>query len=385
MARDVIERKLTAAKTGRVSFSVASPDDDVDIRRLLRENPLTGKISLTLEREPNYFAYTNLPGELKQTIVARNGRRVACVGSCTIRRRFVNGKPSRVGYLGGLRLDASQVGRFDILRRGYELFHALQTATPADFYFTSIAADNARARNFLERGLPGLPRYEFIGEFVTVLIPMCRRSRREAARSKSAKCQSRLTLAATAELVAHLNEYNRQHQFAPCWTVEELTALKPLGLDLELFQSVHDGKKITAHAALWDQRHFRQTVIRGYAPWLKLARPALNLFAHFTGGIKLPAIGETLANAFVSHLIAEPGSPDALVELLTMLLAAAAQRKIKMLTLGLAANDPRLIVVQKHFRSREYRSRLYVVRWPDCGGAASELAGNLLAPEVALL
>jgi hypothetical protein len=37
------------------------------------------------------------------------------------------------------------------------------------------------------------------------------------------------------------------------------------------------------------------------------------------------------------------------------------------------------------FRSREYRSRLYVVRWPGIGGAARELDDRCLAPEVALL
>jgi len=81
-----------------------------------------------------------------------------------------------------LRLDAAYAGRFDILRRGYQFFRELQADAPADFYFTSIAADNERARRLLERGLPSMPRYEFIGEFVTVLL---RSARRSPARAKS--------------------------------------------------------------------------------------------------------------------------------------------------------------------------------------------------------
>ena len=170
MARTVLERELTVARARGVRFDVATRADDAGIRRLLRENSTPGAISLLLEREPDYFADADLPGEEKQTIVAQLDGRVVCVGNCAIRDRFVNGGLRRVGYLGGLRLDASTAGRSDILRRGYHFFRELQTAAPADFYFTSIAADNVQARNFLERNLPGMPRYELIGEFVTLLV-----------------------------------------------------------------------------------------------------------------------------------------------------------------------------------------------------------------------
>src|SRR5437870_1327013 len=161
MAGAILERQLTTARTARIKFDLARPTDDAELRRLLRENPMPGRIALSLEREPDYFADAQFPGEVKQTIVARDGERLVSAGCCTIRRRFVNGTARRVGYLGALRLDARQGGRFDILRRGYEFFRKLQADAPADFYFTSIAADNERARKFLEHGLPGLPRYEF--------------------------------------------------------------------------------------------------------------------------------------------------------------------------------------------------------------------------------
>jgi hypothetical protein len=56
-----------------------------------------------------------------------------------------------------------------------------------------------------------------------------------------------------------------------------------------------------------------------------------------------------------------------------------------LLTLGFASNDPRLASIRRHFRCREYVSRLYVVSWPGIGGTARELDDRPLAPEVALL
>src|SRR5689334_13084183 len=109
---------------------------------------MAGRISISLEREPDYFAGADLPGEIRQTVIARDGGGVVAVGGCTIRSRFVNGREMRVGYLASLRLDGRVAGRADILRRGYEFFRELQTEMPADFYFTSIAADNKRARQF---------------------------------------------------------------------------------------------------------------------------------------------------------------------------------------------------------------------------------------------
>jgi hypothetical protein len=146
MARAVLERELIPASIGRLRFALAVEADDAEIRRLFRENPMAGRISLSFEHEPNWFSDASLPEQTKQTIVAREAGRVVCAGFCSIRRRFVNGAPRRVGYLGGLRLCSRHAGRFDILRRGYEFFRTLQSDNPADFYFTSIAADNHGTR-----------------------------------------------------------------------------------------------------------------------------------------------------------------------------------------------------------------------------------------------
>jgi hypothetical protein len=317
MAGAVLERELKGASA--IHFEVATPADDAEIRRLLRNNPMRGAISVSLEREPNYFI--DFPGETKTTIIARAQSRLVCVGSCAFRSRFVNGIPRRVGYLGALRLDAPFAGRFDILRRGYKFFHELQMEEPADFYFTSIAADNTSARRFLERGLPGMPTYELIGEFVTLLVP--------TVRSKA-------------------NGANLPH--APN-SAFNFTSCDPIFTE-----------------AIWDQRSFKQTVIRRYSPWLGVLRPLLNAC-----GAGLPRVGETLSNAFVTD-----GA-------LSMHLHEAHSRGIKFLTVGFASNDPRLQIARRHFRVREYRGCLYVVRWPGVGGAANELDGRTLAPEVALL
>src|SRR5687768_4311495 len=143
-------------------FAVARRADETAIRRLLRENPMRGAVSVGFQREPDYFRGTDLAGAEDQTIVAFSEERLVCMGRCTTRECWVNGAVRRVRYLAELRLDAAARGRFGILRDGYGFFHMLQRDEPLDLYFTSIAADNDRARRLLENGARGLPPYVFL-------------------------------------------------------------------------------------------------------------------------------------------------------------------------------------------------------------------------------
>jgi hypothetical protein len=375
--RLILDEDKNPLFAGRPAFALATQADDADIRRLLRENPMPGQITLTLEREPDYFADADVLGTEKQTIIAKEGGRVACVGNCAIRERFVNGQPRRVGYLGGLRLDARATGRFDILRRGYEFFRELQADRPADFYFTSIATDNVPARKFLERGLPGMPSYEFIGDFLTLLLPTRFRASNHGG-TKAGKLDF-------AELAGFLNEHGREYQFTPYWSGSELAALQSLNLNVDDFESIREGGRFIAAAALWDQRPFKQTVIRGYEPWLAMARPALNFGAGIIGKTRLPAVGSTLSHAFLSQLALATDRTETLGEIVLKLCSVAKERGIEFLAAGFAANDPRLSLMRGKFRFREYASRIYIVRWPGMGGSARELASRCLSPEVALL
>jgi hypothetical protein len=393
MAGTVHERELTLARAGRVKFDVANRVDDAEIRRLLRETPMPGQISISLEREPNYFADAEIPGEIKQTILARDGAQLICAGSCSIRDRYVNGQSRRVGYLGGLRLDGRHAGRFDILRRGYAFFRKLQADNPAEFYFTSIAADNTRARTFLERGLPGMPRYEPIGEFVTVIIATSggRRARELSSGTGTSESggetmdQGQASLCYGSALISFLNKCNQANQFAPCWSAEELIALQPLGLRASDYHIQRHGGQIVTCVSLWDQRCFKQTVIKDYTSWLALVRPVFNVREGIMSRPRLPAVGTALASAFVSHLGIRTVEKNKVVELIGNLRTPAYQRGIEHLTLGFAANDPRLAQVRSRFACREYRSQLYVVHWPGVGSKACDLDGRSLAPEVALL
>ena len=379
MARAAIDDRLSNTSAPRTRFVVATRDDDAAIRRLLRDNPMPGAISLSLEREPAYFLGANIGYADDQTILAFESERLVCMGRCTFRTCWVNGHPRRIGYLGELRLDASAQGRFDLLRRGYRYFHKLHQTTPTECYFTSIAADNDRARRLFESGHRGLPSYEFLGGFITILIAVPQRKRMGKFRIENGSPER------AADMVAMLNHHAQTHQLAAVWTEENLRSLADHALSLDHFQLAMEGERILACGALWDQRAFRQTVIRGYARGLSAARPLINLGAQFLGTTRLPPMGTTLRHAFISPIAFEAGYESLLPDFVETFFTMATRRGIEFLTLGLPAHDARLPALRRRFSTRSYHSGLYRVSWKGDISSPFSPEMALFFPEVALM
>ncbi len=371
MAGPTADRKLGTR------FAIATEADDAAIRRLLRDNPMRGAISLSFEREPDYFRGANVAGGEDETIVAFDDGRLVCMGRCTRRECWVNGAARRVGYLGELRLDAAARGRFGILRDGYRFFHEQQRDDLADLYFTSIAADNARARRLLENGARGLPRYGFLAELDTVLVAVPRRPRATKLRVESA------TPERVPDLLRVLNA--QRQQLATTWTAERLRALAAHGLPLERFLLALDGGEVVACGALWDQRAFRQTVIRGYSQALAFARPLVNVARRALGTPRLPPVSSVLAHAFLSPLAFAEGAAALLPTFVEAFFPFARSSGVDFLTLALPSDDARLPALRDRFSTRTWCSRLYRVDWPDRAPVGFRVKEAAFLPEVALL
>ena len=84
-----------------LTFTLAAPADDESLRRLLRENPIPGSISLSFEREPCYFDAAVVEGPFHQTIVARevDTGEIIAFGNRSIRPLYVNGEVREIGYM----------------------------------------------------------------------------------------------------------------------------------------------------------------------------------------------------------------------------------------------------------------------------------------------
>jgi hypothetical protein len=355
--------------TPATEFALAQPDDDAELRALLRRSVIPGAVRIAFTREPNYFGDAGLAGRDDVTLTARRAGQLVGMGRCSVHTLFRNGRPRRIGYLGELRVDPRLPATPRMLRDGYQF---LSRHVSADGFFTSIASDNERARRVLERGAAfGLPAYEKLCDLVTLVAPVRTSSRRPDATTRE------------GDLVPFLANSARQSHLTLAWTADQWRALAGHGIRPQSFAIAHHHGRIAGAAAIWDQRRFRQTVVDGYTGGLSIARPLINTMQMLRGCAPLPPPGSVLAQGVL--LGAGVVDPDDWRLLWPALEARAAAMELQWLAIARDARDADLPVLRRLLRAREYRTALYAVAWHDGPSWPEPWDTRYFRPEVALL
>jgi len=368
-----------------MKFELATEEHDADVRRLLRENPMPGMISLTFEREPSFLLGAKIEGDVHQTLVACEPTqgRVVGVASRSVRDAYLDGAVSRLGYLSQVRIDPAHRGR-SVLAGGWAKVRELHESDPLDAYVTSIIADNKLARRILEKDRPTKPCYRPKGELHSFALVPRRRSLRSRLPFGPEIRRARADM--LPDIAACLQRNYQRYQFAPHWTAEMLADPdRCRGLSPGDFLVAMRRGKVIGCVAMWDQQAFKQSVIRGYGKALRWARPLVNVASHVAAIPRLPAVGQAIPHAHLSHVAVDDDDGSVLVALVRHALHAAAGRKLAYLSLGLMDANPMVGPVRKAFRHIDYRAILYVVYWPDGAARAARLEDRIPHIELATL
>ncbi|MBI3959430.1 MAG: hypothetical protein HY328_11545 [Chloroflexi bacterium] len=363
------------------TFTLAHPTDDPAIRRLLRENPVPGQMTLSYEREPDYFLGSPVMGPFSQTLVARHEESEAVVGLATrsVRPLFVNGQVEDVGYIGQLRVGAAHRGRW-LVPAGFRLFHQLHQDGAARGYITTIIEGNAEAEGLLvekvRRHYPAYRRMERIFTLALILRhPQRVRSRVEI------RTAAEVDL---SDVVAFLHREGRRKQFFPVYSAEDLTGPATRGLRLEKMAVALRGGKVVGVLALWDQSAYKQTVVRAYRDDLRRMKSFYNWGAKLLGAQPLTEIGQPIHFAYAAFACVEADDPLLFRPLLQTVYNWAAERRFAFLMIGLGESDP-LLPVARGWLHIPYISILYTVCWQKDEAWRQGLDGRLPYVEIGTL
>lgn len=342
-------------------FRLAQPEDDVQLRQLLRETVIPGHIRMTYAREPNFFAGFAGGGKSTQVLVLEDKGRIAGVGCRSIRNFYINGKPQYFGYLSGLRL-LPEVRNKTALARGYAFLRELHTDNRCPAYLTTIIDGNDAAESTLTSRRAGLPAYTAAGGYLTRVYPV-RRSQKRPVPESQFTIQSGDNVE-EAELREFLSREGARRQFFPACGDSET------GVDLlaEIGRAnlvvVMRGKEIAGIMGLWDRNAVRQYIVAGYSPWLGVCRPFLNLALRSRGFHGLPSSGEQQRIAFVALPCIKDDDPQVFRCLFRAVCEKAGANGIQQLVAGMHEDDP-LNAPAREAPHITYRSRLYLVSWDD--------------------
>ena len=370
----------------KITFELATPADDAELRRMLRENPMPGAISVSFEREPSYFVGAKVEGPFHQTVVARDqsSGKVVGMSSRSIRDVYLNGAVQSVGYFSQVRIAPDYRAMRRALGRALDFLRALHQDGRTRLYYTSIIEDNLPARRLFSAGLPGMPHLQEYARMHTLAI-YCRRKRHKLPMPDGLQL-ARGSSTHVNEIVACLQRNGARYQLAPYWTSDTLFSPNhtPDLIPDDFFLAL-DGEHVVGCLAAWDQSRFKQTVVRGYSGALGRWRVLVNVGARLAGWPVLPPPNTPFRYCYASHLAVDDDSPHVFAALLRALYNHLAGQGYSYFMVGLGEANPLRPVVTASYRHITYTSQLYLVAWDDGLEVISRDDNRVPGPEIAVL
>jgi predicted N-acetyltransferase YhbS len=357
----------------RFSVRLATAADNEQLLALTRACPMEGSIALCTERDPNFFALTELQGDPTYVAVAEDGdgQIVGCA-SLALRRVYVDGTETACFYAGDLKVASGARGSA-VVQRLHKLLDEAVRDLPVDLGYTSIVVGN-RAAEALAGSRRGMPLYRAVGRVRICAVVGASRGREKPSGITTAMSDD------LPELVALLNSFNAGHNFAPVWTESELAkVLEAPGLTLDHFHVVRERGRIVGTLAAWDQSALQRTRILGYPRSLAVYRGLHNLAAFAHKRPRLAGRGDVLRQLSITHIAVDAGRPDVFRRLLASVWLRSGGRSV--LTFGLA-DGHELLQGLVGFRVRSFPTVVYALTRPGSLWTRHDFNGRPLFHEI---
>jgi hypothetical protein len=346
----------------RFEFSLAGPEDDLQLRARMAGDVMEGGIAVSFRREPSYFSGCRLQGDATQVVkcVDTITGRVVGLGCRSTTMAFVDGRRERIGYLSDLRL-APELRRGLLVARGYRMLRQLHIADPVPLYTTVIYEGNRPAFEALVGGRAGLPRYADWGRLLTPAIKLDFPVRQAGLAGVTLE---RGNAAWIPQIIEFLNRERSRKQFAPVVNAGQFVNGRLAELRPDAFFLALRGGRIVGTLAAWDQSGLRQTHVERYPVVLGLIRPLYNALAALSPLKSLPSLGERIPYVYLACAATEDDDVSLFRFLMRAALESLRHGPWSFAIAALHEADP-LAPVLSEFRSVHAAGRLFAVHYPE--------------------
>ena len=350
---------------GRYRFELAGPKDDAELRAVLAETPMPGAISVAFRREPSYFAAAVVNGRFRQVIAARDEQteRIVGFGSRSVGMRYVNGRPTAVGYLSGLRI-LEEHRCAGVLARGYAFVRKLHEDGRTPLYVTTIATENRAALAVLTGGQRVCPHTTSPDVITRQPCGLPARCDRLTGASRFRSVQGVWTTSPRCSTFC--DGWDRRVSSSLVTNCRISAALKAQFRDLraeDLWLAYRDGCLVGTLGG-WDQHAFRQMLIQGYAGLIRWSRPLYNMWASAGGLPRLPRPGEPVRCLTAAIPLVSDEAPLVFRGLLDAMLRSKRRGPWQYLLVGMYESDP-LLATLRTYPAAWYTTNVYLACWQD--------------------
>jgi len=323
----------------RIEIREATDADNEALLALTRATPMSGRIALRIDREPEFFALLRARGEAVVYVATHDHEVIGCL-SAAIHTAYIQGTLEKIAHVGDMKVHPAFRGKRVTLR----LIAALQTRLQiegVDVCFSLVADGNKPVMTIAE-GKHGTPAQVPLGRFfVDELIPS--RFRRKS-RKYLIEAACKRDLPEVAEI---LDRLSRKRNFAPPILLEELEkCLAPGGPEaFRQMMVAREAGRVVATLTVEDTRTLRQNVLVGLPLSLRVALPILRALAFPIPGLSVPHLGGQVSMLYVRLMACAESCEEALRALISEARALAYSHRFTFLSVGLHERDPLRLVV----------------------------------------
>ena len=269
---------------------LAKKEDGEQISKILESVVGNSLFTMAYTRRPDaYESYMKESGKAR-VYVQKEGDKIAQTCAVLIRDMYVKGKPTKTGYICGLKKNPEYNGTS---ANGLKFFRCFKEED-ADLFYCCVVKDNKfqrmieKDRNILySRKITDLKTFMF-NPNQKIKVPKHLYTFRQA---NEGDMQT---------LLAFLNEEGKKKDFFPVInSLEQFYNLK-----IEDFYLLMDGKDLLATACLWNVSSYKQYTVLKYGALMKLLRVA-NPILQALKYVRLPKENESLDFPFLSFFISK--------------------------------------------------------------------------------
>lgn len=351
-------------KNTKIHTRLATAKDNTALLALLKRVHQIGSITLTFEREPNFFAGALVSCEHEHVLVAEDlnnpGVLIAMV-DIGQRRQYINGKVELVRYLHDLRV-APEARGGNALKTLF-LAIAAHIGTEEGWMEAVILEENLIPLGIIDRGRPWLPNFYRGGRVVTSVLP---------AQQRNVGPDSGLTIRPAtikdAPLLQHLWDKASHRQGFPRYDVNDLLAGRAYYQCLKInhYLIAFSNGRAIGSVGIWNQKPFKQTRVTRYTPWVAALRRPYNLYSRIFGGLRLPSPGHCFNYLILHSLAIDHDNPEVFKALLDYVLEHHLQPTQSLLC-GFFDDHP-LEPVLQGFRRKTVFSRHFFISYQQDPG-----------------
>jgi len=325
----------------------ADPAEGDKLLAFIEAEAAKGDLELIYTRRPNPVLSYQKEGRRVSFAVIHDENGVPCFMEVSIVRDcYFHGTETPFTYICGVRKRPGDKNHANMIRAAFD--YEMQSASAG--FCSILDANKSAARIFCGKTRRFFPNLSPLCRYTTFLI----NPRILAGRANPSYAFAPVGEDDLREVYSFLEREGKRYEMFP--VVKDIEG-QFSGLLLSDCFVLRKGGELTAFGALWDQKHYRQYIVRHYGGLYRYLRKAARLVEKI-GFVYLPPEGET-ANVLTLTLVsAKDGDRTAYGELISGLAKEAVRRGCPILAAGMSRNN-RYYPLYRRIRAIRFDSTVY--------------------------